>query len=154
MVGVLEDIWTAVCSILYSKFQNQKMQVAWSDEFHAHGLMFGLLVTKPADFTLGICLARCAHELLDIRCWIVKTLCSCNSYHNLQNWTELSVRDRPPVKSSHTACCIAGPATGQDHPLLMVIGGVDHSGTVFGDVWVLDLDSLVWTEVHVKGTTL
>lgn len=67
----------------------------------------------------------------------------------LQKWTELSIRDGPPVKSSHSACCIAGPLTGQQHSLVMVVGGVDHSGTVYGDVWILDVDNRVWTEVHV-----
>ena len=46
----------------------------------------------------------------------------------------------------HTACCIAGPLTGQEHPLLLVGGGFDGSD-VLKDMWLLDVDRGVWSEV-------
>ena len=53
---------------------------------------------------------------------------------------------KPPARDSHTACCIAGPLTGQEHPLLMIVGGW-NAGTAFSDVWLLDVDKGVWSEV-------
>ena len=46
----------------------------------------------------------------------------------------------------HAACCIAGPLTGQEHPLLLVGGGFDGSDA-FNDKWLLDVDRGVWSEV-------
>ena len=61
-----------------------------------------------------------------------------------QHWTKLDTTGgpRPPVRSSHAACCIAGPLTGQEHPLLLVGGG-----GALKDMWVLDVDRGVWSEV-------
>ena len=52
---------------------------------------------------------------------------------------------RPPARGSHAACGIAGPLTGQEHPLLLVAGGDAQSA--FKDMWVLDVDRGVWSEV-------
>ena len=52
----------------------------------------------------------------------------------------------PSARNYHTACCIAGPLTGQEHPLLMVFGGCDAVNP-FGDVWLLDVDKGVWRQV-------
>ena len=53
---------------------------------------------------------------------------------------------KPLGRSSHTACCIADPLTGQEHPLLMVAGG--WSGLkALSDVWLLDVEKGVWSEV-------
>ena len=41
-----------------------------------------------------------------------------------------------------------GPITGQSHPLLMVIGGLDNNGKALGDVWLLDVDKGKWEEVR------
>ena len=67
---------------------------------------------------------------------------------SLQHWTKVgSGKKKPPGRFSHTACCIAGPLTGQDHPLLLVVGGCAGGGEVFSDVWLLDVDKGVWSEV-------
>ena len=66
---------------------------------------------------------------------------------SLQHWTKVGSQKRPPAKSSHTACCIAGPLTGQEHPLLLVVGGYGDGLKVFSDVWLLDVDKEVWSEV-------
>ena len=47
----------------------------------------------------------------------------------------------------HAACCIAGPPTGQEYPLLLVGGGLDQALCVLKDMWVLDVDRRVWSEV-------
>ena len=54
---------------------------------------------------------------------------------------------KPPARFNHTACCIAGPLTGQEHPILMVAGGGGGISQVFSDVWLLDVDEGVWSEV-------
>ena len=64
-----------------------------------------------------------------------------------QHWMKLDTTGgpRPPPRGSHAACCIAGPLTGQEHPLLLVEGG--FSGIALKDMWVLDVDKGVWSEV-------
>ena len=67
---------------------------------------------------------------------------------SLQHWTKVgSGEKKPPARSSHTACCIAGPLTGQDHPLLLVVGGYAGGVKLLSDVWLLDVDKGVWSEV-------
>ena len=71
----------------------------------------------------------------------------CVSLDFSQHWTKLDTTGgpRPPVRRSHAACCIAGPLTGQEHPLLLV--GSGFGGGVLTDMWVLDVDRGVWSEV-------
>ena len=64
----------------------------------------------------------------------------------MQHWTKVASGKKPRGRDSHTACCIAGPLTGQEHPLLMVAGGWNGLD-VFRDVWLLDVDKGVWSEV-------
>lgn len=67
-------------------------------------------------------------------------------YVSMQHWTKLKVTEvMPPERLSHATCCIAGPLTGQQHPLLVVVGG--FGVTELGDVWMLDVDNGVWSEV-------
>ena len=68
----------------------------------------------------------------------------------LQRWTEVKVSGpRPLVRNSHAACCIAGPLTGQQYPVLMVIGGWYTDTSALDDVWLLDVDKGVWSEVSI-----
>ena len=60
---------------------------------------------------------------------------------------KVATGNKPPARNSHTACCIAGPLTGQEHPLLMVVGGEGDGLKVFSDMWLLDVDKGVWSEV-------
>ena len=71
----------------------------------------------------------------------------CVSLDFPQHWTKLDTTGgpRPPARSSHAACCIAVPLTGQEHPLLLVGGG--YGGGALKDMWVLDVDRGVWSEV-------
>ena len=50
--------------------------------------------------------------------------------------------------SLHTTCYIAGPLTGQQHPVLMVVGGM--CGAELSNVWLLDVDKRVWSEVGMS----
>ena len=67
-----------------------------------------------------------------------------------QHWSKVKISGgRPPARKYHAACCIAGPLTGQPHPLLIVIGGWGD-GNVLSDVWVLDVAQGLWSQVlHV-----
>ena len=65
---------------------------------------------------------------------------------SIQHWRKLKMSGAKPLaRFRHTACCIAGPLTGQEHPLLMVVGGIGSE--YYGDVWLLDVDKGVWSEV-------
>ena len=67
---------------------------------------------------------------------------------SIQHWNKLNITgDKPPARMNHATCCIAGPITGQLHPLLMVVGGIGDE--VYGDVWLLDVDKGVWSEVSM-----
>ena len=48
----------------------------------------------------------------------------------------------PSLHRESTDSLIAGPLTGQKHPLLMVVGG--WVGGALGDVWLLDVDRKMW----------
>ena len=62
----------------------------------------------------------------------------------------MEISDKPPARSAHAAFCIAGPLTGQQQPLLMVVGGSTGFFTPpLGDVWLLDVDKGEWTKVGV-----
>ena len=65
-----------------------------------------------------------------------------------QHWSKVKTSGgRPSARMYHAACCIAGPLTGQPHPLLMVICGL---GGALSDVWVLDVAQGLWSQVlHV-----
>ena len=67
----------------------------------------------------------------------------------MQHWTKLAVSGvKPRARHGHTTCCIAGPLTGQQHPVLMVVGGCSIDSWVkLRDVWLLDMDKGVWSEV-------
>ena len=66
---------------------------------------------------------------------------------SMQHWTKVGIGKKPPVRYCHTVCCIAGPLTGQEHPLLIVVEGLGGGMKVFSDVWLLDVDKGVWSEV-------
>ena len=55
----------------------------------------------------------------------------------------------PRGRRLHAACCIAGPLTGQTHPLLMVSGGLGgESFKALSDVWILDVAQWSWSKVY------
>ena len=78
---------------------------------------------------------------------IVQLVCVCVVFL-LQEWTKL---ERPvgapwPVeRASHAAICIN---YGEEHPQLLVTGGVDNNATTLQDAWILDVKSGKWREVN------
>jgi len=66
---------------------------------------------------------------------------------SLQHWTTPNVSgEKPPPRYSHTTCYIGGPLTGQQHPMLMVVGGHGKQAAL-GDLWLLYVDKLLWSEL-------
>ena len=53
----------------------------------------------------------------------------------------------PEESSSHAACCLN---YGQQHPQLLVTGGVNRQGKALEDAWVLDVDSGKWRKVRLN----
>ena len=51
----------------------------------------------------------------------------------------------PVERASHAACCLN---YGEEHPQLLVTGGVDNNGTTLQDAWILDVKSGRWSEVN------
>ena len=79
----------------------------------------------------------------------------CNSYDVIvrifsipyltQQWSKVRTSGKKPrARQYHSACIISSDVTGH-HPLLMVVGG--YAGTVFSDVWFLDVTDGSWNEV-------
>ena len=62
----------------------------------------------------------------------------------------------PCARYYHAACCIAGPLTGQQHSLVMVVGGWGENPSLrtLDDVWLLDVDMGVWREVGTQCPSL
>ncbi len=52
----------------------------------------------------------------------------------------------PVVGRRHAACCLN---YGQDHPQLLVHGGLDKGRNILGDMLILDMDTGKWTEVSL-----
>ena len=52
----------------------------------------------------------------------------------------------PQGRFCHAACCLN---YGEDHPQLLVFGGVNEQLQVLGDMWILDVDQGKWTEVSI-----
>ncbi len=52
----------------------------------------------------------------------------------------------PVGRSAHAACCLN---YGQDHPQLLLHGGLDNRYKTLGDMWILDVDTVKWTEVSL-----
>ena len=66
----------------------------------------------------------------------------------MQHWTRLNVSGaKPSARSSPAVCCIAGPLMGQQNSVIMVIGGRDVNRRNLCDVWLLDVENRLWSEV-------
>ena len=63
----------------------------------------------------------------------------------MQHWTTLDVSGtKPPSRSSNGSFSLLGS---DNRPLLMVVGGLGNDAEFFSDIWQLDIDNGVWTEV-------
>ena len=45
----------------------------------------------------------------------------------------------------HGECCLN---YGEDHPKVLIYGGLGEDSIVLGDMWILDVNSGKWTEVR------
>ena len=77
--------------------------------------------------------------------------------HLSQQWTKLERAEGAPWpvgRSSHAACCLN---YGEEHPQLLITGGVDIYDNTLQDTWILDVNSGRWREVScdecVTGST-
>ena len=64
-----------------------------------------------------------------------------------QEWTKLErLKGTPwPVeRSAHAATCLN---YGEEHPQLLITGGVNTNGTTLSDAWILDVNSGRWRRV-------
>ncbi len=52
----------------------------------------------------------------------------------------------PVCRRYHAACCLN---YGQDHPQLLVYGGVGEGAKTLRDMWILDTDTSKFTEVRM-----
>ena len=50
----------------------------------------------------------------------------------------------PREREGHAACCLN---YGEEHPKLLVSGGLKNMGDLNRDIWILDVDRGRWTEV-------
>ena len=50
----------------------------------------------------------------------------------------------PESRPNHAACCLN---YGDDHPQLLVFGGLDKDRSVRADMWILDIDGGKWRKV-------
>ena len=68
-------------------------------------------------------------------------------WHLLQEWTKLERSMGAPwpmERETHAACCLN---YGEEHPQLLVTGGVDKNCTTLQDAWILDVKSGRWRRV-------
>ena len=73
----------------------------------------------------------------------------CIMCHLFQEWTKLEWPEgapKPVGRDSHAACCLN---YGEEHPQLLVTGGVDNGGNTLQDAWILDVNSGRWSEVRI-----
>ena len=72
--------------------------------------------------------------------------------HLSQEWTKLKRLEGviwPVERDSHAACCLN---YGEEHPQLLVTGGLDNDGNTLSDAWILDVNSGRWSEVNDSTT--
>ena len=65
----------------------------------------------------------------------------------------------PVGREYHSSCLLAGPLTGHQHPVVVVVGGEDNRSTL-SDLWIMKreqtwkkvcLEIMNYTHVHVVG---
>ena len=58
---------------------------------------------------------------------------------------------QPVKRGYHGACCLN---YGEDHPKVLISGGLDEDDNVLGDMWILDVNSGKWREVGMPVSLL
>ena len=52
----------------------------------------------------------------------------------------------PEARYGHSACCVN---YGEEHPTVLVSGGLGEGDKILRDIWILNVDSGKWTEVRM-----
>lgn len=75
-------------------------------------------------------------------------LYACALHGLSQEWNKLERPEGAPwpaERSGHAACCLN---YAQDHPQVLVTGGLDDNDKTLHDKWILDVKSGRWREVR------
>ena len=71
----------------------------------------------------------------------------CVLWYLSQEWTKLEKPEGaswPVNREFHAACCLN---YGEEHPQLLVTGGLDNNDNTLQDTWILDVNSGRWRKV-------
>ena len=74
--------------------------------------------------------------------------------YSLQHWSKLEKAEGAPwpeERCDHAACCLNYD---QQHPQLLVTGGVKRTQEILEDAWILDVDRKKWKQVREEYSTL
>ena len=52
----------------------------------------------------------------------------------------------PVERVNHSSCLLAGPLTGHQHPVVVVVGGWDNNVDTLSDLWIMKRDQ-TWKKV-------
>ena len=52
----------------------------------------------------------------------------------------------PVGRTYHSSCLLAGPLTGHQHPVVVVVGGWDNNRDIVGDLWIMKREQ-TWKKV-------
>ena len=53
----------------------------------------------------------------------------------------------PPGRCDHAVAVIPGNVGRQAEPILVVAGGMNNDSQLLGDCWLLNIESVTWTQV-------
>ena len=90
---------------------------------------------------------RCPSDSDTVTCRVDVHICDMSLVPCMQEWTKLEGPKGvawPVERVSHAACCLN---YGEEHPQLLVTGGVDKNDNTLQDAWILDVNSGRWREV-------
>lgn len=54
----------------------------------------------------------------------------------------------PPGRCDHAVAVIPGNVGRQAEPILVVAGGMDNDSQLLRDCWLLNIESVTWTQVN------
>ena len=52
----------------------------------------------------------------------------------------------PFGRDCHSSCLLAGPLTGHQHPVVVVVGGEDNKWDTYNDLWIMKREQ-AWKKV-------
>ena len=86
--------------------------------------------------------------------WSLQVCHELVTVYSLQHWSKLEKSEGAPwpeERCDHAACCLN---YGQQHPQLLVTGGVNRALRILEDAWILDVDCKKWRKVRKVYCTL